>query len=136
PPAAVARSRRLARALSPRSGRGPRVLRAVRGRTGGALRGRSRGGHRQARARVHLRRDRAPRRQAQSRRRPDVRHPRAGSRGASDVDAIRIKRTTVPEPSSLLQTLAEAVADGSVVDWDEAESSAATDEERSAVAHS
>jgi eukaryotic-like serine/threonine-protein kinase len=40
----------------------------------------------------------------------------------------------VPEPSSLLQTLAEAVADGSVVDWDEAESSAATDEERSAVA--
>jgi eukaryotic-like serine/threonine-protein kinase len=40
----------------------------------------------------------------------------------------------VPEPHSLLQTLAEAVADGSPVDWDQAESSAASDEERSAVA--
>ncbi len=38
------------------------------------------------------------------------------------------------EPNSLIQTLAEAVADGSAVDWPHAESSARTDEERRAIA--
>jgi Protein kinase domain len=40
----------------------------------------------------------------------------------------------VSEPNSLIQTLAEAVADGSAVDWPHAESSARTDEERRAIA--
>ena len=38
------------------------------------------------------------------------------------------------EPSSLLQTLAEAVADGSPVNWDDAESTARSDEDRRAIA--
>jgi len=40
----------------------------------------------------------------------------------------------VSEPNSLLQTLAEAVADGSPVNWGDAESTARTDEERRAIA--